>query len=142
VPIVRLWIDGSNSIALGEESGFAISPNGEFVGRRIFTELQKTELHIARGDIEVVVPGPVEPAGDMAFSPESQVLAFIGREYSRDEDGVVVDSTGVNAYTVNADGSNVRKIADAVQSTILGWTPDGRVLFASVRGTGCEQPFG
>jgi WD40 repeat protein len=142
VPLERVWLDGSSAVALGEESGFAISPNGEFIARRIFTEPQKTELRIASGGIELVVPGPVEPAGDMAFSPDSKTLAFIGQEYTRNAGGAIVDATGVNAYTVSVDGTNVRKVAETAQSAILGWTPEGAVLFASVRGVGCEEPFG
>jgi DNA-binding CsgD family transcriptional regulator len=140
-PVTRVWIDGSRSELLGEASGFAISPDGSTIARRIFTEPQKTELRITGKGSEIVIAGPVEPAGDMAFSPDSRALAFIGQEYHR-SGGQIVDATGINPYVVNADGSNVRKLADTVQSVILGWTANGDVLFASVRGTGCEEPFG
>lgn len=140
-PMVRIPIDGSSSIALGEQSRFAISSSGELIARRIFTGAEQTELRIAGAESEVVVTGLVQPAGHLSFSPDSEVLAFTGQEFSRDEGGLVVDATGVNVYTVQVDGSNVRRIADTVQSVILGWTPDGKVLFASVLGAGCERPF-
>jgi Tol biopolymer transport system component len=101
-----------------------------------------TQLRITGDGNEIIVPGAVEPAGDMAFSPDSRTLAFIGQEFTRSASGQIVDATGVNVYVVNAGGSDVRKLADTVQSVILGWAPNGSVLFASVRGTGCEEPFG
>src|SRR5947208_2817609 len=67
-------------------------------------------------------------ASHPALSPDGRRLAFSGREEGPAE-----------VYLMPADGGPPRRLTFAgVDCTVVGWAPDGRVVYSSAAG----QPFG
>jgi TolB protein len=76
---------------------------------------------------------------DLAWSPDSTLLAFSQRRISRDrwqsDRKHALEHTQYDVFVVNADGSGLRQLTDSAEDEVwVSWYPDGRKLaFATFR---------
>ena len=131
-------VDGSNVVQVasdpaGSEFDAAWSPDGEWVVYRDSTRGINVddEIFIARADGSAQRNLTANPANDWGpdWSPDGTTIVF-----NSDRDGVAI-----RGYTINADGSNLRRLPIDGWVEYPSFSPDGsRIVYESAIGSNYE----
>lgn len=121
--LVLYNLDGSQQQVVTTAGNWgALSPDG---AQAAYSGLSN-EIHVVdlATQTDKVLPGP--GGFNLRWSPDGQHIAYIGSG----------NGTINSVWTISTNGSLPRQIAEWSYATIIGWSPDGTILFFAVPFTG------
>jgi Tol biopolymer transport system component len=125
-------VDGGQFITLTSEIGppvsrFAISPDKSRVVYSCPNDLCLMNVETGQEerlvDVSEQIPGAMSTAAP-AFSPDGRQVLF-----------TVGSSSGIDLYTVDIDGSDLKQVGDGVYSHYASYSPDGRQVIFECEGS-------